>query len=141
PRLDLAFANTGLSRDTAIGGETRRQVQLTASETWARAHAAVTARVASDPRPLQVDAAFDWDPLPLLTLAADARHASYNWSRSGNRVHVSAGLRLPLGLSAHGDIAQTRDVAAPALRRSPTQHLDDVSGAVHWESSHLTLDV
>ncbi len=141
PRLDFAFANTAVSRDTAVGGETRRQVQLTASETWARAHAAVSARVASDPRPLQVDAVFDWDPLPLLTLAADARHAGYDSSRTGNRVHLSAGLRLPLGLSAHGDVAQTRDVGAPALRGSPTQHLDDVSGAVHWQSSRLTLDV
>lgn len=141
PRLDFAYASTTVSRDTAVGGETRRQVQLTASQTWARAHAAVTARVASDPRPLQVDAAFDWDPLPLLTLAADARHAGYDSSRTGNRVHLSAGLRLPLGLSAHGDVAKTDDVSAPALRGSPTQRLDDVSGAVHWESSRLTLEV
>lgn len=141
PRLDFAFASTAVSRDTVVGGETRRQVQLTASETWARAHAAVTARVASDPRPLQVDAAFDWDPLPLLTLAADARHAGYDSSRTGDRVHLSAGLRLPLGLSAHGDIAKTDDISAPALRGSATQHLNDVSGAVHWQSPRLTLEI
>ena len=140
PRLDLAFASTTVSRDTVVGGETRRQVQLTASETWARAHAAVTARVASDPRPLQVDAALDWDPLPHLTLAADARHAAYDSSRTGNRVHVSGGVRLPFGFSARGDIATTRDVSAPALRGSSAQTLQDVSGALRWQSSRVTLE-
>ncbi len=141
PRLDFAFVSATVSRDTAVGSETRRQVQLTASETWTRAHAAVTARVASEPRPLQMDAAFDWDPVPQLTLATDARHASYDSSRTGNRVHLSAGLRLPLGLSAHGDIAKTDDVAAPALRGSPQRSLNDVSGAVRWQSPRVTLEV
>lgn len=141
PRLDFAFASATLSRDSAVAGETRRQAQLTASETWARAHAAVTARVASAPRPLQFEAAFEWDPLPLLTLAADARHARYASSRTGNRVHLSAGLRLPLGLSAYGEVAKTDDVAAPALRGSARQQLSDVSGGVHWQAPRLTLTV
>src|SRR5206468_3859962 len=99
------------------------------------------ARAASAPRPLQVDAAFDWDPIPLLTLAADARHASYDSSRTGDRVHLSAGLRLPLGFSAHGDIAKTNDVAAPALRASPRRRLNDVSGALRWQSRRVTFEV
>ncbi len=141
PRLDLAVVSAAVSRDSAVATQTLWQNQLTASENWPRAHAELTARFASQPRPFQLAAAAAWDPVPRLTLAADARHAAYSSSRTGDRIHLSAGLRLPLGLSARGDLATSHEVAAPSLRASAAQRLTDVSGAVRWESPRLTVEI
>src|SRR2546422_3731291 len=65
-------------------------------------------------RPWQVAGSAAWIPIRPLTLAADARHARYGGSRDGERLHLAAGLALPLDRkstrlnSSHGYISYAR---------------------------------
>src|SRR5439155_938811 len=80
---------------------------------WGHGHVRVTFRSQDEDRPWQVEGSAAWIPLRPLTLAADARRARYGNSRSGERLHLAAGLALPLGLTARGDIAWANDLKPP----------------------------
>jgi len=143
PRLDLSLATAAQSGDTALADRRLSQASLELATAGARAAAGITVRLAGEARPLQVEGRASWTPpvLDLLTLSADARRSTYSSDRSGDRAHVSAGLLLPLGLSAHGDVAWGRDLVAPARDDDTVQTTNDLYGALRWERRWATLEV
>jgi hypothetical protein len=141
PRLDLAVASATVSRDTAVGNRSLSQANLELSTLWPRASAALVARVEDDRSPLVLEARAAWTPFHPITLSADARHATYDSSRTGERAHAAAGIALPFGFSVHGDIAWAKDLQAPTLSDDTLQQTTDMSGGVRWERSWVTLEV
>jgi len=143
PRLDVSLATASQSGDTAVADRRLSQASLELATAAPRAAAGVTVRLAGESRPLQVEGRASWTPplLDRLTLSADARHATYALDRIADRAHLSAGLLLPLGLSAHGDVAWGRDLVAPARSDDSVQTTNDLYGALRWERRWVTLEV
>lgn len=140
-RFEAALASATAERDTAVARRSTYQNVLVASYTWRRAHLALSARLADRRQPFELEARGGWVPVTGLTLAADVRRTGYAGSRHGERVHVSAGLELPAGLSALGELAWARDLQAPTLPADTVQATTDLSGALRWERGWLTLEV
>ena len=143
PRLDLTLATATTSRDSAVGDRTLPQASLELSTAGSRAALGVAARLEGGGArsPLQLEGRASWSALDLLTLSVDARHASYSLDRSGDRAHLAAGLLLPLGLSAHGDVAWRRDLVAPTRSDDSVQTTTDLAGTIQWQQPWATLAV
>ncbi len=141
PRLQFTLATATADQDTAVSKRSVSQGILELSQTWPHAHAGLAARLQDAPRPSQLEGRIAWNPVRLVTIAADARHATYRGSRSGDRAHLAAGLELPFGFSAHGDVAWARDLQAPALDDDSTQRTTDLYGAVRWERRWVTAEL
>jgi hypothetical protein len=141
PRLDLTLASATASQDSAIANRSLSQANIELSTLWPRASAALVARIEDDRSPLVLEGRAAWIPLYPITLSADARHVTYDSSRTGDRAHLAAGIALPFGFSVHGDIAWAKDLQAPALRGDSAQHTTDMSGWVRWERPWATLEV
>ena len=141
-RAEAAFATTSVTNDTAVLDRSLSQGMLKLSGDWPRAHVDVGVRTLDEARPWQLEATAAWaPPLPGLTLAADARRATYSRGRNGERAHLAAGLTLPAGLSLHGDLAWARDLQAPVDTADTVQRTLDLSGAVRWDRDWITLEV
>jgi len=80
-------------------------------------------------------------PLPFFILAGDARRTVYTLGSAGERAYLAAGLRLPLGFSAHGDLATGKDLDAPALDADTAQRATDLAGAIRWDGRFASLEV
>jgi hypothetical protein len=141
PRLELTFATATAGTDTAVPAHSLSQGVVAFSNAWGHGHVDVTFRSLDVARPWQLEASAAWLPLPPLTVAADVRAARYGGGRAGDRAHVAAGLTLPLGFSAHGDVVWARDLAAPALPRDTVQHTADFSAALRWERRRATVEL
>ena len=141
PRFDLALATTGVRRDTAVAARTLPQGIIQLADAWPRAHASIALRFQDEHRPLQVEGRAAWSPVPPVSLAADLRRASYDLSRAGTRAHLAAGLTLPLGLTARGDVAWSHDLQAPALGTDTLQRTTDLSGALRWDGRWAALEL
>jgi hypothetical protein len=141
PRLDLTLASAMVSHDSAVANRSLSQASIELSTLWPRASAALVARVEDNRSPLVLEGRAAWMPLSPITLSADARHATYDSSRTGERAHLAAGLALPFGFSVHGDVAWAKDLQAPALSDDSVQQTTDLSGWVRWERSWATLEV
>jgi len=141
PRLDVAFVTTSASADTAVTGRSLSQGALALGNRWGHGHVGVTLRSQDEDRPWQLEGSAAWIPLRPLTLAADARRARYSNSRNGERLHLAAGLALPLGLTARGDVAWAHDLQAPALPSDTAQRTTDISGALRWDRHRITVEV
>lgn len=150
PRVELIAATSKINADTALApdsGTARTlasnalyQTLLRAQWTWPRANVQAAANVGVNRIPLTLDVAAAWSPLRPLTLAADARRANYSAGRSGDRAHLAAGLALPWGISLRGDAAFGHEVSAPAVSTDSAQSATDLSWAVRWDRSWLTLE-
>ena len=141
PRLDLTLATATTSRDSAVGDRTLPQASLELSTAGSRATVGVAARLAGARSPLQLEGRASWSAQDLLTLSVDAHHASYSLDRRGDRAHLAAGLLLPLGLSAHGDVAWGRDLVAPTRSDDSVQTTTDLAGTIQWQQPWATLAV
>ncbi len=141
PRLDGAITSTSVRRDTVVGDREIAAGRLTVSDTWRRASASLATTFGGFRRSWGLEAVAGWMPLPALVLAGDARRATYAGGTVGRQVHLSAGLRLPLGFSARGDAAWGKDLDAPALDGDSAQRTTDLSGAVRWDSRFASLEV
>jgi hypothetical protein len=140
PRVELAFATATAGVDTAVPARSLSQGVVAFGDAWGHGHVDVTFRSLDEARPWQLEASAAWLPLPQLAVAADVRHARYGGVRAGDRAHVAAGLTLPLGLSAHGDLVWARDLAAPALPGDTVQHTADVSAALRWQRRRAVVE-
>jgi TonB-dependent receptor-like protein len=142
-RVQLTLATATVEGDTALGARALTQRIVELSNTWRRAHAELAVRLQDDLRPWQVDGRFSWIPARRVTLAADVRHAGYGGggSRHGSRLHLAAGVELPHGLTARGDIAWARDLQVPALPADSAQETTDLSGALRWERPWVSLEI
>ena len=141
PRLDLTLATAKASHDSVVPNSSLSQANLELSILGSRASAALIARTEDDRMPFVLEARAAWIPLHPFTLSADARHATYALSRSGDRAHLAAGIAFPLGFSVHGDIIWAKDLQAPALAADAVQETTDMSGGVRWERHWATLEV
>jgi hypothetical protein len=141
PRLELTFATTRASRDTAVPPRSLTQGAIAATQGWRRGHVGVALRLQGSERPWQVEGSAAWRLFRTFTLAADGRRARYDNSRIGDRVHLAAEIALPLGFSLHGDVAWADDLHAPALATDTGQRTLDFSGALRWERSWAMLEV
>ena len=140
-RAQATFATTHTSKDTAVADGSLSQGMLEVQNDWSRAHLGLALRSQDHARPWQVEGTGAWSPLPWLTFSGDARYARYSLDRTGKRAHVAAGLALPAGFSIHGDAAWARDLQAPLDSADTPQRTLDVSGAVRWDRSWITLEV
>lgn len=140
-RAQATFATTHTSKDTAVADHSVSQGVLEVRNDWSRAHLGLALRSQDHARPWQLEGTGAWSPLPWIALSGDARYARYSLDRTGKRAHVAAGLTLPVGFSLHGDVAWARDLEAPLDSADSPQRTLDVSGAVRWERSWITLEV
>src|SRR5437870_11057059 len=140
-RAQATFATTTTSKDTAVADGSRSQGALEVQSDWARAHLGLALRSQDHLRPWQAEATGAWSPLPWLTVSGDARYARYSLDRTGKRAHIAGGLALPAGFSLHGDAAWARDLQAPADSADAPHRTLDLSGAVRWDGSWITLEV
>lgn len=141
PRLDLSLANSFVGNDDSVPDESLSQAVLALSDAGPRAAGKVTVSTAGARVPLTLETETGWSPANLLTVSLDARHAKYSFDRTGNRADAMLGLRLPLGFSAHGDVAWSRDLAASILPTDTDQTTTDLYGALRFERSWLALEV
>ena len=141
PRLELTLARTAVSNDSLVPNESLTQAVLALSDAGTRGGVKVTATTGSVRLPLTVGAEAGWTPLDFFTVSGDARSASYSYGRTGNRAHLAAGLRLPLGFSAHGDVAWSHDLATMVLPSDTLQMGTDLYGALRFQRSWIALEV
>ncbi|MBI1966682.1 MAG: TonB-dependent receptor plug domain-containing protein [Gemmatimonadetes bacterium] len=145
PRAELTLARASVDRDSVVDTlRSEREITqgiLALSHAWSRGSAGVALRFQGSDRPFQVETRMAWMPVRGVVLSADGRHATYGQDRSGNRLHLAAGLRLPLGFSLHGDEAFGNDLQAPAIPGDSAQETTDYSGAVRWQSRVATIQV
>jgi hypothetical protein len=141
PRIQASFTTTHTRRDSAVADRSLSQAALEVQNDWPRAHLGFAVRRLDDARPWQFEGTAAWAPLPVLTLAGDARRAIYDRDRTGSRAHLAAGLGLPAGLSLHGDVAWARDLQAPVDSADRIQRTVDGSAAVRWDRSWITLEL
>jgi len=141
PHLDLTLAKSSVTNDTLVPDETLSQASLAFSDAGPRASAKLTATTAGARIPLTLQGEAGWMPLDFVTLSVDARHARYSFARTGDRAHAALGLRLPLGFSAHGEVAWTDDLAASILPADTAQQGTDLYGALRFERSWMALEV
>ncbi|PYP21473.1 MAG: hypothetical protein DMD53_07030 [Gemmatimonadetes bacterium] len=141
PRLQLTLATATVQRDTAVTKRSLSQGIVEVGNTWRRGHAELAVRLRDEPRPWQLEGRVSWIPVRRITLDADARHAAYVGGRHGSALHLGAGVELPLGFSARGDVALTNDLQAPTLAADFTQNATALAGAVRWDRRWVTLEV
>jgi hypothetical protein len=141
-RVTGTMSSSSVDRDTAVIARELYQTSLEVSRTWPRASVAVTGRVGLLGSPTQVVVEGGWMPVHRLTLGGWARHASYTGDRSGDRAQLSAGVTLPAGFGARGELAWSRDVRAP-LDRTDTarQQATDVAAWLRWEHAWIVVEV
>jgi hypothetical protein len=141
-RMELAWARSTVERDTAVGDFHLDQGSVTGSYRWPTAHVALTARAATRPPwPLELLASAAWTPIPLITVSADAGRLRYPDRGAGHYARAAAGLALPLGLSARGDVAWRRALQAPALEADTLITTQDVAAAVRWDHRLATIEL
>ncbi len=139
-RLTVTVARTAISNDSLIPDRRLLQGSVELSETRPRASAGVTARFQGAGRPFQLEAQAAWQPVPFITLAADARRSQYGDKGHGTRGHVSAGLALPFGVSIRAEASRIEDFQAPLVLSDSFQRATDVAAYARWERRFITLE-
>ncbi|MGH7644843.1 MAG: TonB-dependent receptor [Gemmatimonadales bacterium] len=140
-RLELSASAATVAEDTALGHRSGWQAGVAWRHVARRSHAGLTVWAADERRPFEVEATGSWIPRRGLSLVAGARHSTYAGSRSGARVHGGAGLELPLGFSAHGDVVWNRQPAAPFVPGGDPQETTDLAAALHWRSRWARVEL
>jgi hypothetical protein len=131
-RLTVGAARTAISNDSLVPDRNVWQGSVELSETRSRASASVTARFQGVERPFQVEAQAAWQPVRFFTLAVQGRRSQYGDKGHGTRVHGSAGLALPFGVSLRGEVSRIEDFQAPLVLADSFQRATDVAGYARW---------
>jgi hypothetical protein len=139
-RLGLTLARAQATKDSLVPDRSLYQAILDLSETRSRASAGLTVRFQDAARPFQVEARAAWQPFPFISIAANARRANYGDKGHGNRAHVTAGLQLPLGLSARGEVSRIEDFQAPVVLSDSFQRTTDFAAYLRWDHERITLE-
>lgn len=141
-RAELAWARTTVDQDTAAAEAQLSQGSATASYRWPAAHVALTARAATRPPwPFELLGSAAWAPVSLVTLSADAGRVHYPSHGTGEYGRAAAGVLLPFGLSARGEVAWRRGLGAPALTDDTLVTTTDVTAAVRWDHRLATIEL
>ena len=140
-RFTTTVGTSVISQDTLVPARTISAASVEAIQTWPTATVAAIARFGAAGMPQQFEARAGWMPLRPVTLAATIRQTVYSNHRAGVRAFATAGLTLPLGLSARAEVAWQHDVQAPFVTTDQVQQALDVAGWLRFESRLLTLEV
>lgn len=141
-RGEAFVAQSSASGDTALARDDRvTQTSLELSHRTPRTALVVTGRVANDVRPHEIEANAGWLPLPWLNVAVTASQRTYEGELNARRVAATAGVRLPLGLSARAEIARGGELSAPRWSADTIQTTVDWLGAVRWDTRWWTIEV
>jgi hypothetical protein len=141
-RVTGTMSSSSIKHDTAVAARALYQTSLEVSRAWPNASIAATGRFGFVGSPTQFEVAGGWMPMRRVTLAGSARHATYAGDRSGDRMHLTGGIALPMGVGVRGEFAWSRDVRAP-LDRSDTlrQEVTDLAGWLRWDHRRVTIEV
>jgi hypothetical protein len=137
--VGVSLVRTQITKDSLASDRSLYQAILELRETRSRASAGLTVRTQGAGRPLQLDGHLAWQPVPLLTLSADARRSYYGSHGHGNRVHVAAGIALPFGVSLRGEASRVEDFQAP-LVPDTFQWANDYGAYIRWDRRRVTLE-
>lgn len=141
-RVHGAVALSGVAQDSALARPDRvRIASLELSHRWSRAAVSLTGRLADDERPREAEWHAGWLVLPWLDVATSVRYLGYSNDLSGSRMAATAGLRLPLGLSARAEVVRSVEATAPRLATAPMSRTISWLGAVRWDQRLVTLEV
>jgi TonB-dependent receptor-like protein len=141
PRFEATFASTSTAADSVAPARDVGAARFGASDAWRRATVSASATLGGPSRRSRIDAQAAWMPLRFVTISADARRSAYSLGRTGERAHLAAGLRLPLGFSARGEMAWGKDLDSPTIPGDTAQRTSDIGGAVRWDSRFASLEV
>ena len=140
-RLTTTLGTSAISNDTLV---TRRNVSgaiVEASQTWRTASVSAVARLAAAGAPQQFEARAGWMPIAPLTLAGNVRQSIYSNHRKGVRAFATAGITLPLGLSARAEVGWRHDVQSPLVTTDQVQQTLDVAGWIGFQNRRISLEV
>ena len=140
-RLTTTVGTSGISNDTLVPARTISMASLEAIQAWPHATITAIARFGAAGMPQQFEGRAGWMPIPPLTLAGTLRQTVYSNHRAGVRAFATAGLTLPLGVSARAEVAWQHDVQAPFVITNQVQQALDVAGWLRFDSRLLTLEV
>ncbi len=140
-RFTTTVGTSGISHDTLVPKRTISVASVEAIQAWPNATVAAVARLGAAGTPQQFEGRAGWMPIHPLTLAATIRQTVYSNHRAGVRAFATAGLTLPLGVSARAEVAWQHDVQAPFVTTDQVQQTLDVAGWVRVENRLLTLEV
>ena len=139
-RFTGTLATSGVSNDTLVAPRSVSGAAVEVSRMWRRATIAGTARFGAAGLPRQFEARGGWIPLSPITLAGTLRQTAYRDGRSGFRAYGTAGLALPLGLSARAEASWQRDAQAVLVSDQPQKAMD-VAGWVRFDHPRLTVEI
>jgi hypothetical protein len=140
-RAEATIASSSAVGDSAVNNDHVYQTGLHLSHRSPRTALTLAGRLAYGYRPGQVEWTGGWLPLPWLTLASSARWDSHAGDRHASRVAASAGLRLPLGLSARAELVSSAILGAPRLSDDSVQRTLDWAGVVRWDSRWAEIEI
>jgi len=140
-RLAATLGTSGISHDTLIAPRDMSSAGVEVSQAWRSATIAGTARFGAAGLPQQFEARAGWMPIRPLTLAGTVRQTAYTGHRAGVRAFGTAGITLPLGLSARAEVAWQHDAQAPLVKTDQVQQTLDVAGWIGLENRLVTLEV
>jgi hypothetical protein len=140
-RFTGTLATSAISTDTLVPSRGVSGAALEMSRVWRRASLVGIARAGGAGLPQQLEARAGWMPLAPLTLAGAVRQSFYAGGREGARMYGTAGLALPLGFSARGEVTWQRDVQSAFVVSDQVQQALDVAGWLRFENRRITLEV
>jgi len=140
-RLTGTVATSGVSHDTAVAPRTVSIAIVEVSRAWPTLTLAGTARFGAGGLPQQFEARGGWRPIRPFTIAGAFRQSVYSANRAGVKAYGTAGLVLPLGLSARAEVAWQQDVQSPFVRADQAHRALDLAGWLRLEHRRYTVEV
>jgi len=140
-RVTATLGTGGISHDTLVAPRNVSGAGIEVSQTWRNAALAATARFGAAGLPQQYEARAGWMPIHPLTLAGTVRQTMYAGERTGVRAFATAGLTLPLGVSARAEVVSQHEAQALLVTTDRLQRTVDVAGWIGFENRLLTIEV
>lgn len=140
-RFTGTLATSAVSHDTLVAPRTVSTAIVEVSRTWPTMTLAATARLGAGGLPQQLEARGGWRPIRPFTVAGDVRQSVYSGHRAGVRAYGTAGLDLPLGLSARADVVWQQDVQSIFVTADQVHRALDIAGWLRLENRRFTVEV
>ena len=140
-RLTGTLAASSTSHDTLAGPRTVSTAIVEASQTWPTMSLVAIARFGAGGLPQQFEGRAGWVPIKPLTIAGSFRQSIYSAQRAGVRAYGTAGLALPLGVSARAEVGWQRDVQSIFDTSDQVHQALDIAGWVRIQNRRFTIEV
>lgn len=136
-QLDLVFSSTGWSGDDL--SQRVNGVGVVASWRRPTLSASASGFLWSRWTRSELRGTVGWAPTRVVSASLEGEWRSYDESRSGQWLGARLGFALPHGFGLSGSARLGKVVAAPAVATSLAQDISDLSGALEWQGSWLSL--